>query len=396
LERVLVIGFNARPIAVQAKKCGFKVFAVDYWGDVDIYGWVDDIVVLKDYVKAGSDLAELTVKFSEQMARKHGVDGVLVGSGLDDRWECLSRLERVAPIIGNKPSKVREVRSKLEVYEKVKREGIMVPETFLVESRKEAVRASREIGFPVIVRREAGGGGLGIHLAHNEREVEQKFSQLKGKGRVLVQEYIAGDDVSASVLCTGKKAVTVTVNRQLIGVSWLGGREFVYCGNIVPHEKEEIRRRVSEAAEKICRSLSVLGCNGVDFVVRGGQPVFMEVNPRFQGTLECVSMVTGMNIVREHINACQGRVPSKISVKGFAVKNIVFAKENCVIPDLHGIPFLFDITQPRSLVEEGEPICSVQLACLKLEECIRRAKKVVVEVYSKIDEYNKKCGGMGV
>lgn len=386
MESLLVVGFNARPIAAQAKKCGFRVFAVDYWGDVDIYMWVDDVVVIREHAEPHADFAEAAVQLSQRIAQKYGIDGVLIGSGLDDRWDCLEKIQDIAPIIGNTPSKVRRARNKVELYKALKRKmGINVPETIAVEDCREAIVAARDLGFPVVVRREAGGGGLGVHLARDEDDVKRLFHYLcKGACRIIVQEYVIGEDVSASVLCDGEKAVTLTVNRQLIGVPWLGGKEFIYCGNVVPHELEEVCRVTGKVAEEICKFLGLVGSNGVDFVLREGEPVFIEVNPRFQGTIECVSMVTGMNIVEKHIEACHGVLPEKVTVKEFAAKGIVYAKEKSVVPDLKGLPCLYDITKPGEIVDAGRPICSIQLTASTPEHCIRRLRELAEVVYGKL------------
>ncbi|MBS7287951.1 MAG: ATP-grasp domain-containing protein [Candidatus Freyarchaeota archaeon] len=384
MKNVLVVGFNARPIAAQAKMCGFRVFAVDYWGDVDVYRWVDDIIVVREHAGAHANFAELAVQFSQYMTQKHYIDGVLLGSGLDDRWDCLEKIQDVAPIVGNAPPKVRRARMKVELYDALKRIGVAVPETFAPRDWEDAVAAAWELGFPVVVRREAGGGGLGVHLARNKEEVKVLFNRCGGAGRVIVQEYVRGEDVSASVLCDGKRAATLTVNRQLIGVPWLGGREFAYCGNVVPHESENVCRVVGRTAEKICEFLGLVGSNGVDFVLKEGQPVFMEVNPRFQGTIECVSMVTGMNVVEKHIEACQGRLPEEVDVKGFAVKGIVYTTERSVIPDLRDVPFIYDITKPGEVVDAGSPVCSIQLTASTPEKCMKNLREITSIVYSKL------------
>lgn len=386
MENLLVVGFNARPIAAQAKMCGFRVFAIDYWGDVDIYRWVDDVVVVKDYAGAHANFADVVVGLVQSMAQKRHIDGVLVGSGLDDRWDCLEKIGSVAPIIGNNPLKVRRARMKIELYEELKERGVNVPETLVATDRCEAVAAARELGFPVVVRREAGGGGLGVHLARNEEEVELLFERYARAGRVLVQEYVRGEDLSASVLCNGKRAVTLTVNRQLVGVPWLGGRDFLYCGNIVPHESKEICRSVAKVAEKICKFLGLVGSNGVDFVLRDGEPVFMEVNPRFQGTIECVSMVTGLNLVEKHIEAFYGKLPGRIEIRGFAAKGVVYSKREAVVPDLRDIPFLYDITRPGEVVEAGAPVCSVQVAAPTPEQCVEKLREIVRMVYDRLGQ----------
>jgi len=130
-----------------------------------------------------------------------------------------------------------------------------------------------------------------------------------------------------------------------------------------------------------------MGSNGFDFVIdSNNEPYLMEVNPRFQATLECVRFVTGFNLIEEHIRACGGELPRKVpEPDGCAVKMIVFAKEKSIYPDLSGIEPIFDISHKGVIVEKGNPICTVQVVAEEREKAINKARQIVSEIYRKLE-----------
>jgi predicted ATP-grasp superfamily ATP-dependent carboligase len=112
----------------------------------------------------------------------------------------------------------------------------------------------------------------------------------------LFQEYINGTHASVSLISTEHEAISVSVNEQLIGLdSVYAPGPFAYCGNISPFvtkssERMRIRTQMSEIAEFLTTELGLVGSNGIDFVVTDDVPFVIEVNPRFQGSLDTVEL----------------------------------------------------------------------------------------------------------
>ena len=121
---VMVIGYNVRPIACLTKQLGFKVIAVDYWGDLAIADCTDGLLTVLEQkpgelLKSDFDepISELLVNLAEKAVDKFGrVDFILVGSGLDDRPDLWGRLGRLAPIFGNNPDRFKIIVSYPAVY----------------------------------------------------------------------------------------------------------------------------------------------------------------------------------------------------------------------------------------------------------------------------------------
>jgi len=395
---VMVVGYNARPIACLCKQLGFQVIAVDYWGDLDIKHCTDFLyTVLKQ--KSGEQLdsevdkpcSELLVNLAEEAATKFDgkIDFILVGSGLDDRPDLWEKLQQIAPILGNSPERLKNIRRLDVIFDIAEEEGVKFPITERACSVGEAIEMAKNIGFPVVLKPISGSGGFRIRLARNPAEVEKYFEGVAAeRGEAWVQEYISGVNASSSVLGNGESCIVVTVNEQLIGVKELGClTPFGYCGNIVPLKaNSNTINRIKQISSILGARLKLIGSNGFDYVIgQGSEPYLMEVNPRFQATMECIKYVTGLNLVEEHIKACHGELPMEIpKPTGYAVKMIVFAKEKSIIPDLSEIAHIVDIPHPGIVVNEGNPICTVQLFSQSRDEAVKKAFEVVSKIYAKL------------
>jgi len=212
--------------------------------------------------------------------------------------------------------------------------------------------------------------GETFRLVISPEELEQSYGGVlsAGDGKTLyVQQFIRGVDSSASILSNGDEGRCLTVNEQIIGDGRLGTpRPFGYCGNVVPLE-HEFAGKIAEYSRMLCAEMGLVGSNGVDFVL-SDQPYLMEINPRFQNTIDCVEGLLGINLVEEHILACRGELGRYGKPKGYSVKLILYATGDVRIPDLTRVPCTIDIPPRGSVVRKGHPICSI----LKFGESRRR------------------------
>lgn len=273
-------------------------------------------------------------------------------------------------------------------FAELDRVGVPHPETELVENLEEAKNKARDIGYPIVVKPERGFGGCGLRRASNAKQLEIILSSIPYGERFMIQEYVEGRAASASVISIASKARTLTVNEQLLGKRNLGQREpFGYCGNVVPLEMSRlVVEKCREIAEKVVHHYHLIGSNGVDFVVtKEGLPKVIEVNPRFQGTLECVERVLNMNLVKAHVEACTlGTLPMVGEAKGFCVRLILYALRHSKIPTLDISEGIRDIPFKGVIVEKGEPLCSVITEGLNRATALRRAGRLANSIYQSI------------
>ena len=282
---------------------------------------------------------------------------------------------------------------KLEGYFKV-------PETHLVTDMDDA----RDIAtsFPdkkFILKPRYGAGGYGVRMFdfsnHLEHKEDSPISQEIQDDGWILQEFIEGDNVSASVLSTKESAQTILTSNQIIGDGVLGQIEpFGYCGNVVPYAADNCEAKntgnpytadmgISEIAQKVTVHLSLTGSNGVDFIVRNGEMYVIEVNPRMQGTFECAEISLGINMAEAHLEACQGHLIKIPQPSKFAVKMIIHAHQRSHVGhlDFDGV---YDLPYSGVIIEKGEPIATVLTSGKLKEDAIYSARQLVQKVYNQL------------
>jgi len=384
-----VIGIDVISLASSARKAGYQVYAVDYFGDQDLKHLCRKTrSIIKQ--RAGETCGQINTNFrpealiqlTKDLLKDNEIDAALLSSGLEDSSEVLFELNDLVPVLGNPLDVIQKVRNKTEFFQELERLGIPHPETATAENFEEAKEKSKEIGFPVVVKPSKGFGGAGVREAQNTQELKQAFRDAAlFDNKVLIQERVSGTPASASLMSSVDKVVVLTLNEQLLGMREVGQREpFGYCGNVVPlSAAKAVMDQCRRIVEKITLHFGLVGSNGVDLVISNeGRPYVMEVNPRFQGTLECVERVVRTNIVKAHVKACaQGKLPTIVGEPlVFCVRLILFAPQRSIVPDLSTFKRVRDIPLPGVIIEEGEPVCSIAVEGTNRDSLLRKAKKL--------------------
>lgn len=214
------------------------------------------------------------------------------------------------------------------------------------------------------------------------------FKERSDAGEFIAQEFLEGIPCSASIISNGDDAVVVAINEQLIGVPWLTRLPFAYCGNITPFDTKYHDEMIRHARQ-ITLEFGLLGSNGVDFILTDKGITVIEVNPRFQGSMDTVELSTGINIFDAHIKSFAGELPILKEPSCFAAKTIVYTNKKVVIDKkisdaLTGCMNMgraADIPQQGSVIHPDEPITTV-LATAK-------TRSLVLEKVGKNSRYIK-------
>lgn len=374
MAKILVVGTNTRALACSAKKLGYEVYSVEHFCTQDLLECSDHThcnLKPEPYKSCGKledtfdpvSLAEYVAEYVDS------VDYILYNSGV------LPKIFPKEKIKGN--VKTEHVENKFKFYKKIKNK-FKVPETFLVSNFheiKEITDDNKDKKF--ILKPLYGCGGAGI----SEIDVFNRENLLND---MILQEYVPGDSISASVLSVRGEAKTIFTSKQLIGVKGLGQKDqWGYCGNMVPYiDYPEIK----ETAEELVEYLSLQGSNGVDMIYDHGELKIIEVNPRFQGTFECAESSLGINMVDAHLQACEGNLINLPKPQKFAVKMIVFARNRSIVGDIN-FKGVYDLPHPQVIIEKNEPVATVLQSSPILEDAIYSAKKTVERVYSGLEKY---------
>jgi predicted ATP-grasp superfamily ATP-dependent carboligase len=358
--KVLVIANSARSIVCSAKKAGYTVFTLDRFGDVDTCNCSDKSLVFKSSQE--NELQELARPFG-------GSDAVILGPG----YEKL----KFKNVLNNPPAVMEEVSDKSKLPGKLLSMGIPHPET-------ESIDKAHELGFPLMIKPKSGSGGMRNMVVRNEEELSV-FKERNDAREFIAQEYIEGIPCSASIISNGEDAFVVALNEQLIGVPSLTGLPFAYCGNVTPFHSK-FNNEMVRYAKQISLEFGLLGSNGVDFIQTEKGIVVIEVNPRFQGSMDTVEPTFGINIFDAHVKSFSGELPEVRESVCFAAKSIVYADKKTVISKtvsdtLKGCMEkgrAADVPRPGTVVSQDEPVTTIlataQTRSAALEKVVKSSR----------------------
>lgn len=353
IEKVLVIGYSTRYIVCSGKRAGYKMYAIDHFDDLDLLGCADFFLLFgKQPLDIPSEkeiidyIGDLKIEF----------DAIILGA-LFERM----KLDKLRDFILNNEFKVmKKATNKAWVSKQLDRLDIPHPKTYTLDN----------MGYPSIAKPKFGAGGAENFLIKNESDLPPDPSF---KDSYLFQEYIFGKPASVSLISTKDEVVPIAINEQIIGKKWLGQTfPFAYCGNITPFipSRTEIAEVMCEIAKDLILELGLVGSNGVDFIVTDDEVFVIEVNPRFQSSLDTVELSTGINIFDAHVRAFDsdsgglgdlGGLVDKLGKTGpkkFASKAIVYANQEFVLKkDLNKIG-IADITPVGRAIFADDPVAT--------------------------------------
>ncbi len=328
--KLLVIGFSVRHIACSAARAGHHVVAADAFCDLDLCRCTSEAFLLSQ---------EGAVQSLQILAEKVSPDAIVLGPGLEE-----ARVQGFK-VLNNPPEKAALVSDKLWLARWLERRGYPFIET---------QTSAEGIDYPAVIKPRKGAGGVGCRLVKSRAD-------LGLEDGLIVQELIEGRPGSVSVIGNGRESRAIATNEQIIGATFAGAEGFRYSGNITPLEPD--CPELADMAEEIITELRLVGTNGVDFLLTDKGPVVVEVNPRFQGSLDTVELSTGLNVFKAHLEAFRGILPERPVPSRSAGRIIFYARE-----DLRIMPGLFlkglvdgltDIPRPGSLIKKGDPVASI-------------------------------------
>ena len=401
---VLIIGFNTRPLAYSLKKAHYNVYAVDFFGDLDLYPYVDDyIIVIKELRSNYNSLKDRYSKYLAQFAlslhRKYrNVKFLLIGSGLDDAYEerelLFDEIKNFSTLdVNNNIKTIRKSRNIEYLLEFLKSNGYKVPTSYSFE---EFQLQNLKMEYPFILKKKRSAGGTNVFKIDNETILELQIKILEKKQFIpsewVIQEYIEGIPVSCTIISNGKECEIITINRQIIGEKFLNSpKNFMYCGNIVPAGiSEEKERIISEISIFLTRELGLKGINGFDFVLKNNYPYFMECNPRIPGSISASESALNLNLLDLHIKSFIPNEWNKIKnliksakPKKFATKLIFFAPKEIVrdlLPKINNLKFIHDKSEPIKNILKGEPLCTILYEAKNFSESYNGATGIVDKI----------------
>jgi propionyl-CoA carboxylase alpha chain len=327
-----------------AKRMGIRTVAV--YSDADARAphvrMADESVRLGPAPAAQSYLnAELIL----DAVKVTGAEAVHPGYGFLSERESFARALAKAGVafIGPPPNAIAAMGDKIESKKLARDAGVNVVPGFLgdIATTDDAVRIAADIGFPVMMKASAGGGGKGMRLAYSEQDVREGFEATKREGlasfgddRVFIEKFIE----------TPRHIEIQLLGDQHGNIVYLNERE---CSIQRRHQKvvEEapspfvtpaMRRAMGEQAVALARAVGYYSAGTVELIVSGADPTgesfyFLEMNTRLQVEHPVTEEITGLDLVEQMIRVAAGERLSfgqeDVKLNGWSIENRVYAED---------------------------------------------------------------------
>ena len=241
--------------------------------------------------------------------------------------------------IGPSAESMRLLGDKISARQAVIKEGVpILPGTKEgVHDVNEAIRIAKEIGFPVIIKATAGGGGRGMKIVHSPATLPNAFATARAEA----QAAFANPDVYIEKYCEKPRHVEIQIMADKHGnVIHLGERD---CSIQRRHQKlieeapstvltPKLRKAMGEAAVRAAKAVGYNSVGTMEFLVdKSNNFYFMEMNTRVQVEHPVTEMVTGVDIVREQIRSAAGEklryTQDDIKIRGHAIECRINAED---------------------------------------------------------------------
>jgi propionyl-CoA carboxylase alpha chain len=277
-----------------------------------------------------------------EVAKSLGVDAIHPGYGfLSENADFAEKVEQNNIIfIGPKSKAIHIMGSKLAAKEAVKAYNIpMVPglDEAITDIEKAKVVA-REIGFPILIKASAGGGGKGMRVVENEEEFESQMKRAIseainafGDGAVFIEKYVASPrhieiqimaDSHGNILYLFERECSIQRRHQKVV-------EEAPSSVLTP----ELRKEMGEAAVMVAKSCDYLGAGTVEFLLdEKNNFFFLEMNTRLQVEHPVTEWITGLDLVELQIKVARGEAleikQEDLKIKGHALELRVYAEDS--------------------------------------------------------------------
>lgn len=362
MEKLLLIGINTRSMLNSALKLDYEIFSTSYFSTSDTPQIKNQKIILEEKDNESSGIFEDNFNSSYILETSKNfideADYIIPISGISP-GEFSKKDQK--KILGNKD--VSQIENKFKFYEKIKDE-FNVPETFLIKDVDEAIEISEnkpEVKY--IIKPVKGSGGYDINLLNNDSTI-----QLNDNENYILQEYIDGINLSSSILASKDRKKTIMNSRLLTENDFKNNNSYIYIGNILPLTKEsslsnignidEINKQMIETSQNLAYKFDLIGSNGVDYILNENGLYVIEVNPRIQGTFECVEKSLQINMLDAHIKSCMNESVEIPKAKYYSYKKIIYSpcRNKYSKIDLDNI---YDLPHIGTITEKSEPLLTI-------------------------------------
>jgi propionyl-CoA carboxylase alpha chain len=277
--------------------------------------------------------------------KQTGADAVHPGYGfLSERTSFAEQLaaENIA-FIGPPVNAIAAMGDKIESKKLAKKAGVNVVPGFVgeIEDTEHAVRISNEIGYPVMMKASAGGGGKGMRLAYDEKDVREGFESVKREGlnsfgddRVFIEKFIEDPRHIEIQILGDKHGNILYLNERECSIQRRHQKVVEEAPS--PFVTPDMRKAMGEQCVALSRAVGYYSAGPVELIVSGADPTgesfyFLEMNTRLQVEHPVTEAITGIDLVEQMIRVAAGEklamTQDDIGIDGWAIENRVYAED---------------------------------------------------------------------
>ena len=245
--------------------------------------------------------------------------------------------------IGPPVNAIAAMGDKIESKKLAKEAGVNVVPGFVgeIEDTEHAVRISNEIGYPVMMKASAGGGGKGMRLAYNEKDVREGFESVKREGlnsfgddRVFIEKFILNPRHIEIQILGDKHGNIVYLNERECSIQRRHQKVVEEAPS--PFVTEKMRKAMGEQCVALSRAVGYYSAGTVELIVSGADPTgesfyFLEMNTRLQVEHPVTECITGVDLVELMIRVAAGEKlafdQKDVKIDGWAIENRVYAED---------------------------------------------------------------------
>ena len=364
MKKVLIAnrGEIALRIMKTAQKMGIKTVAV--YSEVDRHSphvkFADEAVLLGP---APSSESYLVMEKVINAAKGTGADGIHPGYGFLSENAAFAQMveDNGITFIGPKPHAIKVMGNKLAAKEAVRDYDIpMVPgiEEAITDVAL-AEKVAKQIGFPILIKASAGGGGKGMRVVENLKDLPEQMQRAIseaqaafGDGSVFIEKYVGSPrhieiqvlaDMHGNIVHLFERECSVQRRHQKVV-------EEAPSAVLTP----EIRNAMGEAAIKVARACDYVGAGTVEFLLDEQKNFyFLEMNTRLQVEHPVSELISGIDLVEQQIKVARGEklafTQEDLKIKGHALEVRVYAED----PLADFIPSIGTLSTYKTPVGDG-------------------------------------------
>ncbi len=231
----------------------------------------------------------------------------------------------------------------------------------LIADADEAVKIARQIGYPVMIKASAGGGGKGMRIAHNDAEAREGFGSSKneaaasfGDDRIFIEKFVTQPRHIEIQLLADQHGNCVYLHERECSIQRRNQKVIEEAPS--PFLDAATRKAMGEQACALAKAVGYTSAGTVEFIVDGDRKFyFLEMNTRLQVEHPVTELITGIDLVEQMIRVAAGqKLPFKqsdLKINGWAMESRLYAED----PYRNFLPSIGRLTRYRPPVEGSTP-----------------------------------------